>query len=60
VPLGLLMAWLLCAVINLRAFGWTVDLRLAFSDVAAPLALGIGAAVLAGLLPSPRDSAGEV
>ncbi|HEY5679654.1 MAG TPA: ABC transporter permease [Pseudomonadales bacterium] len=59
-PLGVLMAWLLCAVINPRAFGWTVDLHLALSDVAVPLALGIGAAVLAGLLPSPRDSAGEI
>ncbi|NIP15691.1 MAG: hypothetical protein GWM88_13615 [Pseudomonadales bacterium] len=59
-PLGLLMAWLLCAVINPRAFGWTVDLRLALGDIAVPLVLGVGAAVLAGLLPAPRDSAGEV
>ena len=59
-PLGLLMGWLLCAVINPRAFGWTVHLRPAFSEVALPLVLGIGAAILAGLLPSPRDAAGEV
>ena len=59
-PLGLIMAWLLCAVINPRAFGWTVDLHPALGDVVLPLALGVGAAVLAGLLPAPRDSAGEV
>ncbi len=59
-PLGLIMAWLLCAVINPRAFGWTVDLHPALGDVVLPLGLGVGAAVLAGLLPAPRDSAGEV
>src|SRR5690606_15465090 len=26
-PLGAAMAWVLCAVINPRAFGWTIDLQ---------------------------------
>jgi putative ABC transport system permease protein len=54
-PLGLAMAWVLCAVINPRAFGWSVGLELPVSGLAPPLLLGLLAAVLAGLLPAPRE-----
>jgi putative ABC transport system permease protein len=54
IPLGIVMAELLVSIINRRSFGWGMDLELQ----AAPLALGVGlaliAAVLAGLYPAYR------
>lgn len=55
VPLGLAMAWVLCTVINPRSFGWTVSLHLPAAGWLPPLLLGLGAAVLAGALPAPRE-----
>ncbi|MBX3705183.1 MAG: ABC transporter permease [Pseudomonadales bacterium] len=57
-PLGICMAWLLCQVINPRAFGWTIALGLPASGWLPPLALGLLAAVFAGLLPAPREQGG--
>ncbi|MDZ7670197.1 MAG: ABC transporter permease [Gammaproteobacteria bacterium] len=54
-PLGLAMAWVLCTVINPRSFGWTVSLHLPAAGWLPPLLLGMGAAVLAGALPAPRE-----
>lgn len=54
-PLGFAMAWTLCAVINPRSFGWTVDLNLPVSAWLPPLLLGVVAALLAGALPAPRE-----
>jgi putative ABC transport system permease protein len=54
-PLGLAMAWMLCAVVNPRAFGWTVGLELPVSGLAPPLLLGLLAAMVAGLLPAPNE-----
>jgi putative ABC transport system permease protein len=54
-PLGIGMAWVLCQVINPRAFGWTVGLVLETRGWLPPLALGLGASLLAGLLPAPRE-----
>jgi putative ABC transport system permease protein len=50
-PLGIAMAWLLCNVINPRAFGWSLNLRFAAGELLIPLSLGLVAALLAGLLP---------
>ncbi len=54
-PLGFAMAWVLCQVINPRAFGWTVELQLPPSGWLPPLLLGLSAALLAGMLPAPRE-----
>ncbi|MFM7121527.1 MAG: FtsX-like permease family protein, partial [Gammaproteobacteria bacterium] len=54
-PLGGVMAWILCAVVNPRAFGWTIELGLAGRAWFEPLLLGLGATLLAALLPAPRE-----
>jgi putative ABC transport system permease protein len=53
-PVGLVLAWMLLAVINVEAFGWRLPLRLFPADWAL-LALAAGvAAVLAAALPAWR------
>jgi putative ABC transport system permease protein len=54
-PLGIAMAWVLCAVINPRSFGWTVALQMPLTGWLPPLLLGLAATLLAGLLPAPRE-----
>jgi putative ABC transport system permease protein len=54
IPLGLLMAWILIAVINRRAFGWQMDMTIAPSVLFTALALAFGAALIAGLYPAYR------
>ncbi|MDA1075738.1 MAG: hypothetical protein O3A63_13395 [Proteobacteria bacterium] len=51
IPLGVLMAWQLCELINPRAFGWRIDLYLAWYPILLPCGLGLVAALIAGLLP---------
>ena len=55
VPLGLVMGWMLCEVVNPRAFGWRIELSLPFSALAWPTALGFLAAVIAAVAPSPKE-----
>ncbi len=55
-PLGAFMAWVLCAVVNPLAFGWSIALRFDWPAVGLPLALCVAAAVAAGALPSYRLS----
>ncbi len=52
IPLGLVMAWMLIAVINRRAFGWQIELVVGGSPLLTALALSIGAALLAGIYPA--------
>ena len=54
-PLGIAMAWLLCNVINPRAFGWSLNLQISAVELLTPLSLGLLAALGAGLLPIPRE-----
>jgi putative ABC transport system permease protein len=54
VPLGLLMAYLLVAVINRRAFGWSMELAVAAPSLWTALALALGAGAIAGLYPAWR------
>ncbi len=56
IPLGVAMAWLLCNVINPRAFGWSLNLQLAPTEMLVPLVWGLVAALLAGWLPVPREA----
>ena len=56
VPLGLAIAWVLCAFVNPAAFGWSIDLRVDAASLLVPFALAIGGAVLAGALPTFRSA----
>lgn len=61
VPLGLVIAWVLCDFVNPAAFGWTIDLHLVPSSVACPALVGLAGAVAAGTVPTYRASfRGEV
>ncbi len=51
VPLGIGIAWILCELVNPRAFQWTISLHLAPMTLGYPLLLGLSAAVLASVLP---------
>jgi putative ABC transport system permease protein len=52
IPLGLAVAVALVRVINLRSFGWTMDLIVSLPPLFAAMALAVVAAVLAGLYPA--------
>ena len=53
-PLGVVIAWILCDIVNPAAFGWSIDLRLDAASVAIPGILGIAGAVAAGAIPAYR------
>ena len=55
-PLGIAMAWQLCNVIQPLAFGWAIDFQLSFEAIAVPALVGLGSAVVAGLLGLIRQS----
>ena len=54
IPLGLAIAYVLCTLVNPRAFGWSISFALDVPALAAPVLLGIVAALLAGMLPTYR------
>ena len=54
VPLGLAIAWVLCAFVNPSAFGWSIAMRVDAASVLVPVALACAAAVLAGAIPTYR------
>jgi putative ABC transport system permease protein len=54
IPVGLMLAWLLLAVINVEAFGWRLPMRLFPGDWLRLGALATIAALLAGLWPALR------
>ena len=53
-PLGVAFGWILCAVVNPRAFGWTVELQFSWTALAQPALWGLAAAACAGLLSLGR------
>ena len=53
-PLGLAIAYLLCAEINPRAFGWSIPFGVDMPALLTPALLGIVAALLAGMIPTWR------
>jgi putative ABC transport system permease protein len=57
VPLGLAMAWAMVHVINRRSFGWSFDMVVGLTPFLQALAVGIGAALLAGMYPAWRMGA---
>ena len=55
-PLGVVIAWVLCALVNPLAFGWSINLRPAASALVWPLLLCLAGALLAGAVPSYRSA----
>lgn len=53
-PLGFVLAWVLVHVINVRSFGWTLQIALEPRFFIQSLLIAVGAAVLAGLYPAQR------
>lgn len=53
-PLGLLLAGLLIQVINVRSFGWSIEMQWSFGPLWQALSLGLGAALLASIWPALR------
>ena len=51
VPLGLAIAYVLCADVNPRAFGWSISFGIEASALLTPTLLGIAAALPAGVVP---------
>lgn len=54
IPLGLLLAWALVAVINVAAFGWRLPLHVFPGQIAVTVMLALVVAALAALLPAWR------
>ncbi len=54
IPLGIVMAGLLIQVINVRSFGWSMDLVIAAQPLALGVILALSAAALAGIYPAAR------
>ena len=54
VPVGLLLAWVLLAVINVEAFGWRLPMHVFPGQWAVLLALSLATAGLAALWPAVR------
>jgi putative ABC transport system permease protein len=58
IPVGVAMAWILTAAIQLRAFGWSMPFVVSLGPLIATLIVGWLAALLASLYPAWR-SAGQ-
>ncbi|MEL7254987.1 MAG: FtsX-like permease family protein [Pseudomonadota bacterium] len=54
VPLGLMLAWVLLAVVNVEAFGWRLPMFIFPLDYATLAVFGVLAAALAALWPARR------
>ena len=53
-PLGLAVAWLLAAVVNVRAFGWRIPIQLFPAQWFALFLLALATAAVASLWPAWR------
>ncbi len=53
-PVGFALAWILVYVINVRSFGWTLQMQLDPANFLQAFAVAVLAAVLAGIYPSYR------
>jgi putative ABC transport system permease protein len=51
IPTGLLLAVVLVYIINLRSFGWTIQLSLAASTFVQAVSVAVGSALLAAIYP---------
>ena len=57
VPLGIVMGWLLCRVINPRAFGWSLDFLIQWPSFAWPILSAALAMVVVAIVPTPSEGA---
>jgi putative ABC transport system permease protein len=53
-PVGYVLAWILIYIINVRSFGWTLQMQLDPANFIQAFAVAVLAAVLAGIYPSFR------
>jgi len=53
-PLGLLVAWCLIAIVNVKAFGWRLPFHVFPLELIKLLGVALGASLLASLLPVAR------
>jgi putative ABC transport system permease protein len=53
-PVGSVLAWVLVYIINVRSFGWTLQLQLRPEFFAQAVAVALVASVLAGIYPALR------
>jgi len=53
-PVGISMAAIMIHVINRRSFGWTLEMEIFPSTLVQTVAVGVAAALLAGLYPAWR------
>ncbi|MEZ5549276.1 MAG: FtsX-like permease family protein [Pseudomonadales bacterium] len=58
-PMGALMGWLLCAVINPRAFGWSLHLQLSWQSLLPTVLAAVVAVAVVALLPTPVEAFDE-
>ncbi len=56
IPLGLLVAWCLLAVVNVKAFGWRLPFHVFPGQLVQLIAVALAAALLAAALPTLRLS----
>ncbi len=54
IPMGFLLAIILIYIINLRSFGWTLQIQLQPTAFLQAFAVALGAALLAGIYPAWR------
>ena len=59
IPVGCLITALLILVINRRSFGWSMELQFSADIVLQGIALGLAAALLAGIYPAWKISRSE-
>jgi len=53
-PMGLALAIILIYIINLRSFGWTLEMQMQLGEFGQAFLVALGAALLAGLYPAWR------
>jgi putative ABC transport system permease protein len=54
IPLGLVVAWCLLAIVNVKAFGWRLPFHVFPGQLAQLIVVALGAALLAALWPTLR------
>ena len=54
IPTGLLLALILIHVINVRSFGWTIELGASIVPFLQAIVVGIGASIAAAIYPVRR------
>lgn len=52
IPIGIVLAFVLVYVINVRSFGWTMQFTLVYGEIGQAFLVAIGAALLAGVYPA--------